>query len=195
MYEDFRQLVTDVKVLKEEKLTLQKRVDHLESDLEASKQTITIQQKQIEQQSQLISQQKSQLHQQNEMISGLTAKVEREKKTNEEARMNVKQQLQNQINSAQNLHRTATTTSTNQLVHLVPLVNHIDSSVLLPVYLVSPLFHLSPADFHIVFLKLEFESESVGQDDGVIWITGKAENVVDICQFADVLLWMGGVVG
>ncbi|KAK2947378.1 hypothetical protein BLNAU_17698 [Blattamonas nauphoetae] len=86
-YKDFRQLVSSVDALKEQNAILRKRVDHLESDLETSKQTILIQQTQINLQNEKLVQSKS---------------------------------------DVENLHRTATTTSTNQLVHLF---NRIESEI------------------------------------------------------------------
>ncbi|KAK2944970.1 hypothetical protein BLNAU_20146 [Blattamonas nauphoetae] len=195
-YDDFRQLVTDVTLLKERNKTLQNRVDQLESDRERSTQK-------IEQQIQLISKQKDQIRQLSEMISALTREVEREKKTNEEARMNVKQQLQNQINSAQisqqnqisslssqlsqisnelrqQLQRTNSSISSNTSNCVLPLCSLISITpssypsyvIDLPVYIVSPLFH--------PFTGYQLSS---------------TEETLDVCPFADVLGWSCIVVG
>ncbi|KAK2953021.1 hypothetical protein BLNAU_12010 [Blattamonas nauphoetae] len=231
-YENFRHLVTDVTLLKEQRQTFQMQIDLQKEQLTESKSEVERLKKEIEeartsarqlkqemerstqkieQQTQLFSQQKDQIHQQNEMIAELTKRVEIEKKTNEEARMNMKQQLQNEINSAQNLQRTATTPSTNKLVHLF---DHFDGYAIVPlvlmVFVYTVFFHLSP------FMKASWVG-SVGQDDGVIGIVlGKwrlcpffgmemiganrsepthyalhsdplssTEDAVDVCPFAD----------
>ncbi|KAK2956566.1 hypothetical protein BLNAU_8406 [Blattamonas nauphoetae] len=172
--------------LQKDQLTESKMdVERLKKELERSIQM-------IEQQSQVISQQKSQLDHQNEMIAGLTTSIENIKNESGEARTSVKQ-LQNQINSAQSSQQNQISSLSSQLSQIsnelrqqIQQTNSSISSTTSTLRtqidavrtrvnddcLRKGVGYNLQNDMSVLFVQMML----VSADDGVIWITGKAEN-------------------